>query len=172
MSGALHSLQSVAGNDGQQSALISNLFEIFLGVTGFFYLLVIVFLVWAIVRRRRGDSREPMLRRTLVVWVGIVALTLGGLSIATWLTDRGLARAGYDYVTAGPCASCHAIAGTPASGQVGPDLSHVASRRSLAAGTLAMNHANLARWIADPQQAKPGNNMPDVPLDGLQLAAV
>ena len=76
-----------------RAALISNLFEIFLGVTGFFYLLVIVFLVWAIVRRRHGDSREPMLRRSLVVWVGIVAFTLGGLSIATWLTDRSLARA-------------------------------------------------------------------------------
>jgi cytochrome c oxidase subunit 2 len=82
------------------------------------------------------------------------------------------AQAGYAYVTTRECASCHAIAGTPASGQVAPDLSHVAGRRSIAAGTLPMNHANLAAWIADPQAFKPGNNMPAVPLAPEQLAAV
>ena len=50
-----------------------------------------------------------------------------------------LAMAGYDYVTSGPCAPCHNIGGTPASGQVAPDLTHLASRRRLAAGTLPMN---------------------------------
>jgi cytochrome c oxidase subunit 2 len=55
---------------------------------------------------------------------------------------------------------------------VGPDLSHVASRRSIAAGTLPMSHANLAAWIADPQRLKPGNNMPAVPLSPEQLGAV
>ena len=62
------------------------------------------------------------------------------------------------------CAICHRIAGTPSGGRVGPDLTHVASRRSLAAGTLPMNRGNLAAWIIDPQHAKPGNNMPAVPL--------
>jgi cytochrome c oxidase subunit 2 len=83
-----------------------------------------------------------------------------------------LAQAGYAYVTTRECASCHAIAGTPASAVVGPDLSHVASRRSIAAGTLPMSHANLAAWIADPQRLKPGNNMPAVPLSPEQLGAV
>ena len=92
MSGALHTIQSVAGNDGQQSALISNLLEIFLGVTGFFYLLVLIFLFWAILRRR-GESREPQLRRGLVFWVAIIGLTLGGLTVASWFADRGLAQA-------------------------------------------------------------------------------
>jgi cytochrome c oxidase subunit 2 len=83
-----------------------------------------------------------------------------------------LTQAGYAYVTTRECASCHAIAGTPASGQVAPDLSHVAGRRSIAAGTLPMSHANLAAWIADPQRLKPGNNMPAVPLSPEQLSAV
>lgn len=305
MSAAFHTIQSAAGNDGQQSALVSHLFEIFLGVTGFFYLVVIVFLVWAIFRRR-DETREPALRRSLVVWVALIALTLGGLTVASWFTDRGLAQAadrpgveitlighqwwwevrydngdpsrivhtanelhlpvgvptnirlqstdvihslwipnlagkqdlipgrttdlsllplhegvyrgqcaefcglqhanmaldvtvespaafdrwraaqlvsppppatplaqaGQALVTNGACASCHTIAGTNASGQVAPDLSHVAGRRSLAAGALAMNHANLAGWIANPQDAKPGNNMPAVPMNARELAAI
>src|SRR3569832_2311595 len=69
-----------------------------------------------------------------------------------------LAQEGQTYFTNGPCASCHNVSGTQASGQVGPDLSHVASRRSIAAGTLPMNHANLVNWIANPQAVKPGNN--------------
>ena len=305
MSAALDSIQSVAGNDGEQSALISRLFEIFLGVTGFFYLLVILFLLWAILRKRDG-TREPALRRSLVLWVGLIGLTLGGLTIASWFADRGLAqaadrpglnitlighqwwwevrydnsdpskivrtanelhlpagvtahislqsgdvihslwipnlagkqdlipgraiglalqplhegvyrgqcaefcgmqhanmaldvtvespaafarwraaqlvpapppatpqgRAGLILVTQGPCASCHNIAGTNASGQMGPDLSHVAGRRSIAAGTLPMNHQSLAGWIANPQGAKPGTNMPNVPMNPREREAI
>jgi cytochrome c oxidase subunit 2 len=58
------------------------------------------------------------------------------------------------------CGACHTIRGTPASGMVGPDLTHVGSRRSLAAGTLAMTQANLVRFIVDGQHVKPGNLMP------------
>jgi cytochrome c oxidase subunit 2 len=46
--------------------------------------------------------------------------------------------------------------GTSAAGQVGPDLTHFASRLTIAAGTLANNKGNLAGWIADPQNMKPG----------------
>jgi cytochrome c oxidase subunit 2 len=83
-----------------------------------------------------------------------------------------LQQAGYDYVTTRECSSCHAIAGTPASGQVGPDLTHLLSRRSIAAGTWPMTRGHLYAWIADPQGAKPGNNMPVVGLDADQLHAV
>jgi cytochrome c oxidase subunit 2 len=63
------------------------------------------------------------------------------------------------------CAHCHTIRGTSAFfGQVGPDLTHLASRRTLAAGTLANVKDNLAGWLADPQALKPGNLMPRVPL--------
>ncbi|BDU16424.1 cytochrome c oxidase subunit II [Lysobacter auxotrophicus] len=62
------------------------------------------------------------------------------------------------------CGNCHTIRGTPAGGRTGPDLTHLASRRTLAAGSLPMERDALARWIADPQHPKPGNLMPAVPL--------
>jgi cytochrome c oxidase subunit 2 len=63
------------------------------------------------------------------------------------------------FLTAG-CGACHAVRGTPAAGAVGPDLTHVGSRRSVAANTLAMTKANLVRFITDGQRVKPGNTMP------------
>jgi len=57
------------------------------------------------------------------------------------------------------CVLCHSIQGTPAAGQVAPDLTHVGSRISIAAGTLWNSKGNLAGWIADPQNIKPGNHM-------------
>lgn len=59
------------------------------------------------------------------------------------------------------CGACHRIRGLPsAGGRVGPDLTHVASRRSLAAGTLTNDAAAFAAWIRDNQHIKPGNRMP------------
>jgi len=83
-----------------------------------------------------------------------------------------LAQAGYQYVTTRECAMCHTIAGTSAGGTVGPDLSHFASARSIAAGTLPMNEANILRWVDDPQSVKPGTKMPKVPLRPAELNAV
>lgn len=62
------------------------------------------------------------------------------------------------------CVLCHAIEGTPAAAQVGPDLTHFGSRLTLAAGALPNNKGNLAGWIADPQNIKPGTHMATVPL--------
>jgi cytochrome c oxidase subunit 2 len=70
------------------------------------------------------------------------------------------------------CVYCHTIAGTNASGQVGPDLSHVASRLSLAAATIPNTKGYLAGWILDPQHVKPGNRMPATNLSGDQLQAL
>ncbi|MDB4908531.1 MAG: cytochrome c oxidase, subunit [Gemmatimonadetes bacterium] len=58
------------------------------------------------------------------------------------------------------CATCHNIAGTPASGTAGPDLSHVGSRMYLAAGTLKNTPGNMAGWIMDPGAYKVGSKMP------------
>ena len=82
------------------------------------------------------------------------------------------ALAGYQYLTTRECAMCHAIAGTAANGTVGPDLTHFASNRSIAAGTLPMNQANVRRWVDDPQGVKPGTKMPKVPLKPNDLDAV
>lgn len=70
------------------------------------------------------------------------------------------------------CAMCHTISGTLAAGKQAPDLTHVASRMTLAAGTLANTPENLAAWIADPQKHKPGANMPATPLSPEDLAAI
>jgi cytochrome c oxidase subunit 2 len=67
------------------------------------------------------------------------------------------------------CVYCHTIAGTNASGQVGPDLTHIASRLSLAAATIPNTTGYLAGWILDPQHVKPGNRMPATDLTGDQL---
>jgi len=70
------------------------------------------------------------------------------------------------------CAACHAIRGSDAAGIVGPDLSHLMSRRTLAAGVLPNTPGNLAGWIADPQALKPGAKMPDHLVSGPDLTAV
>ncbi|MFL9826733.1 cytochrome c oxidase subunit II [Rhodoplanes sp. SY1] len=70
------------------------------------------------------------------------------------------------------CGACHTIRGTAAAGTTGPDLTHVGSRRMIAAGLLDTTRGALAAWIADPQTLKPGNLMPLVPLDPEALRAV
>ena len=83
-----------------------------------------------------------------------------------------LAQAGYQYVTRGQCSACHNIGGTPASGTVGPDLTHIASRRSIAAGTLPMSEGNLYGWVEDPQSIKAGAKMPTIGMEPKDLHAV
>jgi cytochrome c oxidase subunit 2 len=78
---------------------------------------------------------------------------------------QGVAARGLAIATSERCASCHQIRGTSASGTVGPDLTHVGSRRSLAAGTMPMTRAALQGWVAQPQALKPGTMMPAVALE-------
>ena len=68
------------------------------------------------------------------------------------------------------CASCHTIAGTAAQGTVGPDLTHVASRTTLAAAEIPNTPAWLAAWIRNPQKIKPGDRMPDLGLSSTQVS--
>jgi cytochrome c oxidase subunit 2 len=79
---------------------------------------------------------------------------------------------GHELFMSGPCATCHQIIGTPAAGQTGPDLTHVASRRSIAAGARAYSVAALHDWLRDPQTVKPGNHMPQVQLSDADLDAL
>ena len=67
------------------------------------------------------------------------------------------------------CAVCHAVRGADASGTRGPDLTHVASRLFLAAGTMPNGPAGIAAWLADSQHAKPGNLMPSMRLGAEEL---
>lgn len=71
------------------------------------------------------------------------------------------------------CGACHRIAGTPANGLAGPDLTFVGARRSLGAGILPNNQGTLAGWIADSHAIKPGNRMPPYKmLSGEELRAL
>jgi cytochrome c oxidase subunit II len=83
-----------------------------------------------------------------------------------------LARRGQEVFLASSCVMCHAIAGTPAGSRVGPDLTHLASRRTIAAGTLPNTRGNLAGWIIDPQKIKPGTRMPPTQLKPADLQAL
>ena len=71
-----------------------------------------------------------------------------------------------------PCIMCHRVQGTDAGGRVGPDLTHVASRSHLAAGTLANTRGHLAGWVLDPQKIKPGTRMPPNNLEPADLQAL
>jgi cytochrome c oxidase subunit 2 len=70
------------------------------------------------------------------------------------------------------CASCHTVRGTSAKGTPGPDLTHLMSRQTIAAGVLANTPQNLAAWLRDPDAVKPGTTMPVVPLSDADRLAV
>lgn len=70
------------------------------------------------------------------------------------------------------CVYCHTIKGTNASGRLGPDLTHFASRRTIGAGVLPNTRGNLAGWIVNSQAIKPGNHMPPMYIDADQLQAI
>jgi cytochrome c oxidase subunit 2 len=70
------------------------------------------------------------------------------------------------------CGACHTVRGTAAGGTTGPDLTHVMSRRTIAAGTLPNSPATLAAWIANPQSQKPGTRMPNLQLSGEEIGAI
>ena len=82
------------------------------------------------------------------------------------------AAAGKTIFGSSSCALCHTIQGTSAQGRRAPDLTHVASRLTLAAGALPNTPEHLASWIIDPQRHKPGSNMPATPLSPAELDAL
>jgi cytochrome c oxidase subunit II len=70
------------------------------------------------------------------------------------------------------CALCHTIGGTTAMATVGPDLTHLKSRNTIAAGTLANTRVNLTNWIFNPSVYKPGVRMPALPFKPAELSAL
>jgi cytochrome c oxidase subunit 2 len=69
-------------------------------------------------------------------------------------------RRGRDVFLATTCATCHTVRGTDAGSRVGPELTHVGSRRTIAAGTLPNTRDSFRRWVRDAQAIKPGSRMP------------
>lgn len=102
-------------------------------------------------------------------------------AFATWLANErrlavippdSLSQRGLAHFAAAGCAYCHAIRGTPSLGKYGPDLTHLASRRTIGSGVVDNTPANLASWIAEAQRIKPGNRMPNVDLEDAQRRAI
>jgi len=81
-------------------------------------------------------------------------------------------RHGRDVFLAATCTQCHTIRGTIAGAKLGPDLTHVAARGTIAAGTLPNTRGHLAGWVLDSQSIKPGNRMPPNSLAGDDLQAL
>jgi cytochrome c oxidase subunit 2 len=73
---------------------------------------------------------------------------------------------------AATCVMCHAINGTPAGSNIGPNLTHVGSRQMIAAATLSNTREHMAQWIRDSQTFKPGNKMPQHNLSDADLQSL
>src|SRR5438034_4835497 len=70
------------------------------------------------------------------------------------------------------CVNCHTVAGTPANGRFGPDLTHLMSRDTIAAGAALNTPKNLRLWIQNPDAIKPGSKMPAMGLSDQDVNAV
>jgi cytochrome c oxidase subunit 2 len=105
------------------------------------------------------------------------------VEFARWLEEQArpaeaplepLAVRGRELFLANGCGACHAVRGTAADGSIGPDLTHVGGRDTLAAGRLANERGDLRRWIAKPAELKPHARMPGfamLPPDDLEALA-
>lgn len=100
---------------------------------------------------------------------------------AAWLAERQaplleltseLQKRGQEVYFEKGCNACHRIRGTAAKGGVGPDLTHIASRLSLGAGTVPYSRDALANFIVNSQAQKPGNYMPPTVIDEDSLRAL
>jgi cytochrome c oxidase subunit II len=85
--------------------------------------------------------------------------------------DAG-AIAGRQVFERNACMNCHAVGGSPADGRFGPDLTHLMSRTTIAAGAAENTHDNLRLWIREPSAIKPGSLMPAMKLSDADLDAV
>ncbi len=95
----------------------------------------------------------------------------GQRAVAAVPTDS-LALAGYNAFRISDCAACHTIRGADAFGKVGPELTHLASRRTIAAGMLPNTPGNLAGWILNAQSLKPGVGMPAMSMSAAKEQAL
>jgi cytochrome c oxidase subunit 2 len=105
--------------------------------------------------------------------MGIMAVVLQKDQFSAWRTAQiapaavpndAVRQKGAAIFQGKACVMCHTVRGSSAGSRAGPDLTHFASRKSIASATLPMSRGNIAAWVVDPQGIKPGTNMPNVPL--------
>ena len=96
-----------------------------------------------------------------------------------WVEEQKQPAVGDDAVAAGrrifettACVNCHAVSGTIATGHFGPDLTHLMSRDTIAAGAAANTPENLRTWIQNPDAIKPSSLMPAMQLSNHDLDAL
>lgn len=87
-------------------------------------------------------------------------------------SHSSLAQEGMKYFSQVGCSTCHAIANTPFTGSIGPNLTALSSRSTIAAGTLPNTAQGLAEWLADPPGVKPGSLMPNLHLNKTEISAL
>ena len=87
-------------------------------------------------------------------------------------TPSGAAQQGLEVFLASDCVECHTIRGTGAGADAGPDLTHLADRQTIGAGTLPNTPEHLAAWVRDPHASKEGVEMPAAELSDEQLEAL
>lgn len=99
----------------------------------------------------------------------------------TWLAEQAepaaepataAARTGREVLERSSCAGCHTIRGTSADGELGPDLTHLAARSTIGAGTAPLTRETLGAFVADAQDLKPGVSMPPAELSPDQVDQV
>jgi cytochrome c oxidase subunit 2 len=106
-------------------------------------------------------------------------IVMEGADFARWLDAEAREAAptsgrGAELFLANGCGACHAVRGSEGRGRIGPDLTHIGSRRTIGAGMLDNTAENLARFIAETEQIKPGSRMPSygmLPADDLRAIA-
>lgn len=83
-------------------------------------------------------------------------------AFSSWLSAEAepASPEGAETFLAAGCGACHMVRGVSEAGSVGPDLTHLASRRTIAAGTLPLARETLADWLVAPTHIKPGARMP------------
>jgi cytochrome c oxidase subunit 2 len=114
-------------------------------------------------------------------WMRIRVVAQPVPAFGVWLEEQLLdarkptgaaAEAGAALFAKHTCLNCHSIRGTAANGDIGPDLTHLASRETLAAGVFRNTPENLIKWISDPQKYKPGSHMPKMNLSDQSLGDI
>lgn len=114
-------------------------------------------------------------------WMGLEVIAMRPERFTEWtLARQSTSRAelsssqqhGSDVFFKVACHNCHTIDGTSAVGIRGPNLTHLANRRTIGAGILENNHGNLSGWVANPQTIKPGNLMPRTHINSDDLRSL
>lgn len=127
---------------------------------------------WGLCAEFCGTQHAKMLFLVVAVAPSDFAAWLATQQAPPPAPTTALAQQGAQLFLDKACAQCHAIAGTAANGRLGPDLTHLASRRTLAAGVLDNTVGNLGGWLIDPQHLKSGNLMPASLLTSEELQAM